>query len=76
MVRRRTLRVVHAKGVGAHGYFGVTTDVMKCAGWQSQHKDKGKVRVRESTFSLQGRQNLCGMEDRVQHRGFYQVHVN
>ena len=52
-------------------------DVVKYAGWQkNQHRDKGKVRVRESTFSLQGRQNLCGMEDRAQHRVSYQVHVS
>ncbi len=51
-------------------------DVVKYAGRQSRHMDKGKVRVRESNFSLQGRQNLCGMEDRVRHRELYQVHVS
>jgi hypothetical protein len=52
-------------------------DVVKYAGWQkSQHRDKGKVRIQQSNFSLQGRQNLCGMEDRAQHRVSYQVHVS
>ncbi len=51
-------------------------DVVKYAGRQSRHRGKGKVLFRESTFSLQGRQNLCGMEDRAQHRVSYQVHVS
>jgi hypothetical protein len=55
----------------AHEATHFKAGAVKYTDWQNLHTGTEKERFQEPKSSLQGHQNLCGMEDRAQHRVSY-----